>query len=92
MIYIRSDKEIQGIRSDRVTEEVWTEVPNIVQEAVMKTFPKKDECKKAEWLSKEALEIAEKREVKGEGENKRYTRVNAEFQRIVRRDKKAFFS
>ena len=66
MIYIRSDKEIQGIRSDRVTEEVWTEVPNIVQEAVMKTFPKKDECKKAEWLSKEALEIAEKREVKGE--------------------------
>ena len=64
MIYIRSDKEIQGVRSDRVTEEVWTEVPNTVQEAVMKTIPKKDECKKAKWLSKEALEIAEKREVK----------------------------
>ena len=64
IIYIRSDKEIQGVRSDRVTEEVWTEVPDTVQEAVMKTIPKKDECKKAKWLSKEALEIAEKREVK----------------------------
>ena len=76
-----------------MTEVVWTEVPNTVQEAVMKTTPKKEKSKKAKWLSEEALEIAEKRrEVKGEGEKKRYTRVNAEFQRIARRDKKAFLS
>ena len=66
-------------------EEVWTEVPNIIQEAVMKTTPKKEKSKTAKWLSEEALEIAEKRkEVKGEGEKKRNTRVNAEFQRIAR--------
>ena len=59
----------------------------------VKTTPKKEKSKKAKWLSEEALEIAEKRrEVKGEGEKKRYTRVNAEFQRIARRDKKAFLS
>ena len=76
-----------------MTEVVWTEVPNTVQEAVMKTTPKKEKSKKAKWLSEEALEIAEKRrEVKGEGEKKRYTCVNAEFQRIARRDKKAFLS
>ena len=66
---------------------------NIVQEAVIKTIPKKNKCKKAKWLSDEALQIAVKRrEVKCKGEKERYIHVNAEFQRIVRRDKKAFLS
>ena len=74
-------------------EELWTEVRDIVQEKVIKTIPKKKKCKKAKWLSEEALQIAEKRrEVKGNGERKRYTPFNAEFQRIARRDKKAFLS
>ena len=78
---------------DRVPEEIWTKVLSIVQEAVMKTIPKKKKCKKAKWLSEEALQIAEKRrEVKGKGEKERYTHLNAEFQRIARRDKKAFLS
>ena len=78
---------------DRVPEELWTEVHDIVQEAVIKTIPKKKKCKKAKWLSEEALQIAEKRrEVKGKGEKERYTHLNAEFQRIARREKKAFFS
>ena len=78
---------------DRVPEEIWTEVRNIVQEAVIKTIPKKKKCKKAKWLSEEALQIAEKkREVKGKGEKEKYTHLNAEFQRIARRDKKAFLS
>ena len=78
---------------DRVPEELWTEVHNSVQEAVIKTIPKKKKCKKAKWLSEETLQIAEKRtEAKGKGEKKRYTHLNAEFQRIARRDKKAFFS
>ena len=69
------------------------EVCIIVKEAVIKTMPKKKKCKKAEWLSEEALQIAEKRrEVKGKGEKERYIHVNAEFQRIARRDKKAFLS
>ena len=69
------------------------EVHNIVQEAVTKTIPKKKKCKKAKWLSEEALQIAEeKKEVKGKGERERYTWLNAEFQRIARRDKKAFLS
>ena len=69
------------------------EVRNIVQEVVIKTIPKKKKCKKAKWLSEEALQIAEKRrEVKGKGENERYKHLNAEFQRIARRDKKAFLS
>ena len=73
-------------------EELWTEVHGIVQEAVIKTIPKKKKCKKANWLSEEALQIAEKRkEAKGKGEKERYTHLNAEFQRIARRDKKAFF-
>ena len=72
-------------------EELWTEVCNIVQEALTKT--KKKKCKKAKWLSEEALQIAEKRrEVKGKGEKERYTHLNVEFQRIARRDKKAFLS
>ena len=76
---------------DRVTEELWTEICDTVQEAVIKIIPKKNKCKKAKWLSEEALQIAEKRrKVKGKGEKERYTPVNAEFQRIARRDKKAF--
>ena len=76
---------------DRVPEELWTEVCDIVQEAVIKK--KKKKCKKAEWLSEEALQIAEKRkDAKGKGEKERYTHLNAEFQRIARRDKKAFLS
>ena len=69
------------------------EVCDIVQEAVIKTIPKKKKCKKAKWLSEEALQIAEKRrEAKGRGEKERHTHVNAEFQRIARRDKKAFLN
>ena len=72
-------------------EELWMEVCNIVQEAMIKTIPEKKKCKKAKWLSEEALQIAEKRrEVKGKGEKQRYTHLNAEFQRTARRDKKAF--
>ena len=72
-------------------EELWTEGHDIVQEAVIKTIPKKKKCKKEKWLSEEALQVAEKRrEARGKGENERYTHLNAEFQRIARRDKKAF--
>ena len=78
---------------DRVPEELWTEVHDIVQEVVIKTIPKRKKCKKAKWLSEEALQIAEKtREVKVKEEKQRYTYLNAEFQRIARRDKKAFLS
>ena len=74
-------------------EELWTEVHDIVQEAGMKTIPKKKKCKKAKWLSGEALQIAVKRrEAKSKGEKERYKHLNGEFQRIARRDKKAFFS
>ena len=69
-------------------DELCTEVCDIVQEAVTKTIPKKNKCRKAKWLSEEVLQIAEKRrEVKGKGERERYTQLNAELQRIVRRDK-----
>ena len=77
---------------DRLPEELWTEVHDIVQEAVIKTIPKKKKCKKAKCLSEEALQIAEKREAKGKEGKERYTHLNAEFQRIARRDKKAFLS
>ena len=86
------------IRSNRVPEELWTEVCDIVQEAVIKTIPKKKKCKKTKWLSEEALQIAEKKkkkeeeEAKGKGEKERYTHLNAEFERIGRRDKKSFLS
>ena len=74
-------------------EELWTEVHNIVQEAVTKIIPKKKKCKKAKWLCEEALQIAVKRrEVKGKGEKERHTHLNAEFRRIARRDEKAFLS
>ena len=75
---------------ERVPEELWMEVHNIVQEAVIKTIPKKKKCKKAKWLSDKALKIAEKKEAKGKGEKERYTHLDAEFQRLARRDKKAF--
>ena len=78
---------------DRVPEEVWTEVHGIVQETVIKTNPKKKKCKKAKWLSEEALQTAMKRrEAKGKGEKERYSHLNAEFQRIARRDKKVFLN
>ena len=78
---------------DRVPEELWAEVCDIVQEAVIKTIPKKKKCKKAKWLSEEDLQIVEKRrEVKSKGEKERYIYLNAEFQRIAKRDKKAFLS
>ena len=80
-------------RSDRVPEELWTEVCDIVQEAEIRTIPKKTKCKKTKWLSEETLQIAEKRsKAKGKGENERYTHLNAEFQRIPRGEKKAFLS
>ena len=76
---------------DRLPKELWTEVCNVAQEVVIKTIPMKKKCKKATWLSEESLPIAEKRrEVKGKGEKERYIHLNAEFQRIARRDKKAF--
>ena len=78
---------------DRVPEELWTEVHVIVEEAVIKTISKKKKCKKAKWLSEETFQIAEKRrEEKGKDKKERYTHLNAEFQRIARRDKKAFFN
>ena len=78
---------------DRVPEALWTEVHDIVQEAVIKTIPRKKECKEGKWLFGEALQIAEKRkDAKGKGEKERYTRLNAVVQRITRREKEAFFS
>ena len=78
---------------DRVPEELWAEVHNIVQEVETKTIPKKKKSKKATWLSEQALQIAQKgRDVKSKGERERYIQLNAEFQRIARRDKKAFFN
>ena len=78
---------------DRVPDELWTEVHDIVQEIGSKTILKKKKCKKPKWMSEEALQIAEKRrEEKSKGEKERYTHLNAEFQRIARRDKKAFLS
>ena len=74
-------------------DELWTEVRDNVQKTGIKIFPKKKKCKKAKWLSEEALQIAvERREVNSKGEKERYKHLNAEFQRIARRDKKAFFS
>ena len=79
------------MRSDRVPEELWTEVHDLVQETVIKTIPKEKKCKKRKCLSEEALQIAEKRrEAKGKGEKEIYTHLSAEFQRIARRYKKAF--
>ena len=78
---------------DGVPDELWMGVPDIVQETEIKTIPKKKKCKKAKWLSEEALQIAVKRrEAKSKGKKERYTHLNAEYQRIARRDKKAFLS
>ena len=78
---------------DRVPDELWTEVCDIVQETGIKTIPKKKKYKKAKWLSEEALQIpVKRREAKSKGEKERYKHLNAEFQRIARRDKKAFIS
>ena len=78
---------------DRVPDELWMEVRDIVQEIGIKTIPMKKKCKKATWLSEEALQIAlKRREAKGKGEKERYTHLNAEIQRLARRDKKAFLS
>ena len=78
---------------DRVPEKLWMEVFDIVQETGIKTIPEKKKCKKAKWPSEKALQIAVKRrEVKSKGEKERYTHLNAEFQRIARRDKKGFLS
>ena len=78
---------------DHMPEELWTEVRDMVQEVVIKTIPKKKKCRKAKWLSEEALKIAEKRrEAKGKGEKESYTHLNAEFQRVAGRVKKAFLS
>ena len=79
--------------TDRLPEELWMEGCDIEHQAVIKTIPKKKKCKKAKWLSEEALQIAVKRrEMKSKGEKERYKHLNAEFQRIARRDKKAFLS
>ena len=77
---------------DRVPDELWTEVPDTVQETGIKTIPMEKKCKKAKWLSGEALHIAVRREAKSKGEKERYTHLNAEFHRIARRDKKDFLS
>ena len=78
---------------DRVPDEIWMEVRDIVQETGNKIIAKKNKCKKAKWLSEEALQIAVKRwEAKSKGEKERYTHLNAEFQRIARKDKKAFLT
>ena len=75
----------------RVLKDVWTEVQTVVWEVVTKTIPKKKKCKKAKWLSEEALQIPKKRrEAKGKGEKEKYTQLNAEFQRLATRDKKVF--
>ena len=78
---------------DRDPEELWTEVPDVIQKALIKSIPKKKKCNKAKWLSEEALHIAvNRREVKGKGEKERYIHLNAEFQRIASRDRKGFLS
>ena len=78
---------------DRVPDELWNEVPDIVQETGIKTISKKKKCEKAKWLSEEAFQISVKRrEAKSKGEKERHKHLNAEFQRIARRDKKAFLS
>ena len=78
---------------DRVPEELWTEVHDIVEEAGIKIIPEEKKCRNAKWLSEEALQtVVNRREAKGKGKKERYTHLNAEFQRIARRDKKPFLS
>ena len=86
-------KKQHWMGKDRMPDELWTEIHDIVQDTGIKTIPKKNKCKKVKWLSEEALQIAVKiREVKNKGEKERYTHLNAEFQRIATRGKKAFLS
>ena len=91
---VETTNRFQGLDLiDRVSEVLWTEVHDIEQEEVIKTIVKKKKCKKAKWLSEEALQIAvNRREVKGKGKRERHTHLNADFQRIARRYKKAFLS
>ena len=90
MITVEVTNGFKGLNlMDRVTEELWTKIHDIVQEAGIKIIPKKNKCEKEKWFFEEALQIAEKRrEAKGKGEKERYTHLNAEFQRLARRDKK----
>ena len=90
MINLELTNGFKGLNlMDRVTEELWTKIHDIVQEAGIKIIPKKNKCEKEKWFFEEALQIAEKRrEAKGKGEKERYTHLNAEFQRLARRDKK----
>ena len=94
MIYSEVRNRFRGLDLiDRVPDELGMEVHDVVQETGSKTIPKKKKCKKAKWLSEEALQIAvRRRETKSKGEKERYKHLNAEFQRIARRDKKAFFN
>ena len=94
MIIVEVRNRFKGLDLiDTVPDELWMEVHDIVQETGIKTIPRKKKCNKAKWLSEEALQIAVKRrEAKSKGEKERYTHLNAEFQRIARRDKKAFLS
>ena len=86
-------KRFKGLDVITVPEEPWMEVRDTVQETGIKTIPKKKKCKKAKWLSEESLQIAvERREAKSKGEKERYTNLNGEFQRTLRRDKKTFLS
>ena len=82
------------MQSDRLPDELWMEIHDIIQETGIKTIPKRKECKKAKWLSEEALKIAvkKKKEAKNKGKEERYTHLNAELQIIARRDKKAFLN
>ena len=93
-MYLQNKNRVKGLNLiDRVPDELWMEVSDIVQETGIKIIPMEKKCKKAKWLSGEALQIAVKRrEVKSKGEKERYTHLKAEFQRIARRDKKAFLS
>ena len=94
MIIVEVRNRFKGLDLlDRVPDELWREVRDSVQETGIKTIPMEKKCKKAKWLSKEAVQIAVKRtEAKSKGEKERYSHLNAEFQRIARRDKKAFHS
>ena len=94
MITVKVTNRFKGLNlMDRVTEELWTEIHDIVQDAGIKIISKKKKCEKAKWLFEEALQIAEKRrEAKCKGEKERYTHLNVEFQRIARRNKRDFLS
>ena len=90
---VKATNRLKGLDLvDRVPEELWMEICNLVQKAVNKAIPKKKKCKKAKWLLEETLQITEERDVKSSREREKYIQLNAEFQRIAKRDKKAFFN